>query len=252
LFPDLVTKEPERFSIVTSNGERRLRLDNEVGNRHTGPLELVAAGTDSDCNGVNGVEPGERVAFQRAYQDANGDGFFSRSTDTTFTDTAVGCFAYHAAHGHVHFENFARYELRKLTNGASDGPVVAWNAKVTFCIADVRRFAGSIPGSPSSAYYTNCNGIQQGLSVGWSDEYPYHVSGQHIAINPGGVYIGDSYYCLVSIADPGLILEEENGEGNAEANNVASVRIRLRSNGRRVSTYRGTSCGGVGPESWGS
>jgi Bacterial Ig-like domain/PA domain len=232
-------------SIFT--GEVRLLLDNEVGNTHTGPLELWAAGADSDCDGNGSVEAGERIAYQRHYQDgSSNDGRFVRGQDTSFTDVQVGCFAYHPAHGHTHFGSFATYELRRLLDNA----LVSSSEKVTFCIADIFRVAGSLPGAPTSAYYTDCGALSQGLSVGWSDEYPYSVAGQHIVLNPNGIYVGDGSYCVVSVADPTSILYEENNAGTAEANNAASVQITLSGNGSSVQTFPGTSCGGVGPESW--
>jgi hypothetical protein len=238
---------PATIDPATSGGELRLRLDNEVGNTHPGPLELVAAGSDSDCDGTGSVGAGERIAFQRLYQDgSSNDGVFNRGQDTFSTDVPVGCFEYHAAHDHIHFGSFATYELRQL----SDNVLVSSSEKVTFCIADIWRVLGSLPGSPASAYYTDCNGLVQGLSAGWSDEYPYTVAGQHLVLNPGGTYVGDGDYCVVSVADPSNLLSEDNNAGNAEANNSASVRITLSGNGSTVQTFPGTSCGGVGPESW--
>jgi hypothetical protein len=243
LLPDLKTKEPERLSIVTSGNERRLRLDNEVGNGHNGPLELVAAAFDSDCDGDEVVGQGERVAFQRIYADGNSDGAFSRGIDGVLPDVQVGCFAYHAAHDHIHFADFAEYSLWRSTPSGYE--LAASSSKVTFCIADVRRFSSSLLGSPLDPYYTSCDGLEQGLSVGWSDEYPYWVAGQHVVINPGGSYVGDGDYCLVSTADPGSLLAE-----TSDTNNAASLRLRLSGNGTRVKTYRRTSCAGVGAESW--
>lgn len=247
LLPDLRTKEPERLSIVTSGSQRRLRFDNEVGNAHTGPLELVGSGA-SDCDGDGVVEPSEKPAFQRIYDDSDADGSFRRGTDTAYSEVQTGCIAYHPAHDHLHFQDFANYMLARL----SDGAVVASSYKVTFCIMDSKRFFGTLPLSPSAAYYLDCNGPMQGISVGWSDEYPYTLADQYLVINPGGQYIGDGDYCLISVADPGSHLREGNAAGNAESNNWASVRIKLSSGGTSVTRSGGTSCNGVGPEPWNS
>jgi hypothetical protein len=238
---------PATIDPAISGGEIHLRLDNEVGNTHTGALELISAGTDSDCDGSGSEGVGERTASQRVYQDSSSnDGVFSSGEDTSYTDVQVGCFEYHAAHDHIHFGSFSTYELRRLLDNA----LVSSSEKVTFCIADIWRVLGSLPGSPAGAYYTNCNGLEQGLSAGWSDEYPYTVAGQHIVLNPGGAYVGDGSYCVVSIADPSKLLYEGNNAGTAETNNSASVRITLSGNGSTVQTFPGTSCAGVGPESW--
>ena len=175
------------------------------------------------------------------YTDANGNGSFERVTDTAFADTPAGCVVYHdePTHHHAHYSDFASYGLVR------NGVTVAGSSKVTFCIADVWRFRGSLAGSPGSKHYSGCGGLTQGLSVGWSDEYPYTTSGQYIELDPGGTYIGDGDYCLVSIADPqGLVSETE------ETNNAASVQIRLTRHGKKVQAFPGTSCDNVPPESW--
>jgi chitodextrinase len=247
LLPDLRTKEPERLSIVTSNGQRRLRFDNEVGNAHTGPLELVGT-VASDCDGDGVVQPEEKPAFQRIYEDGDADAVFRRGVDTTYSEVQTGCIAYHPAHNHLHFQDFANYALARLTDGA----VVASSYKVTFCIMDSKRFFSTLLFSPGSAYYLDCNGPMQGISVGWSDEYPYTLADQYLVLNPGGQYIGDGEYCLISVADPGSRLREGNNAGNAESNNWASVRVKLSSGGTSVTRYNGSSCAGVGPEPWNS
>ena len=247
LLPDLRTKEPERLSIVTSSGQRRLRFDNEVGNGHTGPLELIGSG-GSDCDGDGIVQPAEKPAFQRVYADGDANGVFLRGADTTYSEVQTGCIAYHPAHDHLHFQDFANYMLARL----SDGAVVASSYKVTFCIIDSKRFFSALIGSPGSAFYNDCNGPRQGISVGWSDEYPYTLADQYLVINPGGKYIGDGDYCLISVADPGSRLREANNTGTAESNNWASVRIRLSSGGASVTRSNGTACAGVGPEPWNS
>lgn len=245
LLPDLRTKEPERLSITTSGGQRRLRFDNEVGNGHTGPLELVGTG-GSDCDGDGVVQPAEKPAFQRVYADGDGNGVFLRGADTTYSEVQTGCIAYHPAHDHLHFQDFANYLLARL----SDGAVMASSYKVTFCIIDSKRFFSALPGSPGSAFYDDCNGPRQGISVGWSDEYPYSLADQYVVINPSGKYVGDGDYCLISVADPGSRLREANNTGTAESNNWASVRVRLSGGGTSVTRLNGTTCNGVGPEPW--
>lgn len=247
LLPDLRTKEPERLSITTSNGQRRLRFDNEVGNGHTGPLELFGT-AGSDCDGDGIVQAAEKPAFQRVYADSDANGVFSRGTDTAYSEIQTGCIAYHPAHDHLHFQDFANYTLARL----QDGAVVASSYKVTFCIIDSKRFFSALPSSPGSAFYNDCNGPRQGISVGWSDEYPYSLADQYLVINPGGRYVGDGDYCLISVADPGSRLREANNTGTAESNNWASVRIRLTGGGTSVTRYNGTACAGVGPEPWNS
>ena len=159
------------------------------------------------------VQPAEKPAFQRVYTDSDADGVFRRGMDTAYSEFQTGCIAYHPAHDHLHFQDFANYALARL----SDGAVVASSYKVTFCIMDSKRFFSALPSSPGSAFFTDCNGPMQGISVGWSDEYPYTLADQYLVLNPGGQYIGDGEYCLFSVADPGSRLREGVNAGNAAA-----------------------------------
>jgi hypothetical protein len=70
---------------------------------------------------------------------------------------------YSECHGHFHFENFARYELRRL-----DGSTAVVGQKRAFCVTD------SLPvGSASPRRYccsSQCGNVQ-GLQHGWGDLY---------------------------------------------------------------------------------
>ena len=240
LRPDFLVKEPERLSVLKIQNKLRLRFDNEVGNAGAGPFELVADAVESDCDG-GGIAPGERAVAQRVYADTDHSGAFERGVDTAYTDTPAGCVLYHdePTHHHAHYSDFASYELR-----TAGGVAVAGSSKVTFCIADVWRFRPLLAGSPASKHYTSCSGLTQGLSVGWSDEYPYTTSGQYIELDPGGAYIGDGVYCLVSTADPSRLVSETD-----EGNNAASIEIQLSRHGKKVQSVPGSSCGGIS-ENW--
>lgn len=233
LHPDLQTLEPANFSIQTSGGgggngnrpafaggsddsEERLLFDNEVMNLHTGVLELVP--TREKCTTGQGAEG--RIALQRVYLDADGDGGFLRDVDTAFNEYVAGCMTFHANHVHWHFDDFALFELR---NG---GGTVASSLKMTFCVADVNRREEFFTEenelatfSPEEAYYTECkrNSVQ-GLSVGWGDLYPNGTSGQYIEVTD----LADGVYCFVSTADPlDKLLETD------DANNAADKEIEL-------------------------
>ena len=95
------------------------------------------------------MEPAEKPAFQRVYQDSDGNGVFRRGVDTSFSEVQTGCIAYHPAHNHLHFQDFANYVLARV----ADGAVVASSYKVTFCIIDSRRFFTALLSSPGSGYY---------------------------------------------------------------------------------------------------
>lgn len=216
LTPDLQTLKPYKISVeTTSSGERRLRFSNEVANAGFGPLEIVPR--SEDCNG-DGKIKNDRTAYQRLYQDANGNGYFDRGIDTSLTTHRAGCMVFHPAHHHWHFQDFADYELKRL----SDGSVVASSTKVTFCMEDSRRALDNLPGSPSTPYFTTCTRTSsEGISVGWSDIYGAGLRDQFIPID--GVSDGD--YCLVSTADPSNKLIEGN-----DGNNRAATAIHLGGN----------------------
>jgi Lysyl oxidase len=216
LTPDLQTLKPYKISVeTTSSGERRLRFSNEVVNAGSGPLEVVPK--SEDCNG-DGKVKNDRTAYQRLYSDANGNGYFERGTDTSFTTNRAGCMVFHPAHHHWHFEDFADYELKRL----ADGSVVASSTKVTFCMEDSRRVLPNALGSPSTPYFTTCSRTSaEGISIGWSDIYGASLRDQFISIEG----VPDRDYCLVSTADPSNKLIEGNDD-----NNRASTALHLSGN----------------------
>ena len=214
LYPNLQTLRPHDVFVQRLPQYRRLlRLSNEVVNAATGPLEVYPVASDCD---EDGDPSNDRAGNQRYFQDQNGDGYFTRGVDTKQASRFAGCFTFHPEHGHWHFENFARYDLARL----SDGRVVASNTKVTFCLADVHLVLPELPGSPSSGYYGASCGQDstQGISVGWSDEYTAATPGQWIDVTR--VRNGD--YCLVSTADPANLLKETD-----ETDNQARVAVNL-------------------------
>lgn len=231
LLPDLVTLQPKDLSIEMNAGKKLLRFDNEVGNNHTGVLELFPqkipkSGDSDDCNGD--LDPSnDRRVNQRIYQDKNGDGVFKRGVDKNSTTVEVGCMAYHPEHDHFHINDFANYELKNLS-----GTVVAESTKVTFCIIDIHRTWPSLPGSPNGPHYNMCNrNSTQGLSIGWSDEYPSTLAGQYINVTS----VTDGDYCLVSTANPNNNLIETNN-----TNNSSFIKITL--DGTTVTSYPNTPC----------
>lgn len=229
LLPDLETRMPKDFSIVSVRKghtvERRLRFDNEIVNVGAGPLELRPG--VQGCDGVNS----KREAFQRVYQDANGNHTFERSADLAVNEVFSGCMIFHPGHRHWHFDNLARYELK---NANGTGEALASSSKVSFCIIDIHHPFPGLAGSPGSRYYTECgrNSIL-GISIGWSDEYHSTLAGQYIVIN--GTL--DGTYCVLSTADPDHKLQELN-----DSNNATGVQVTI--TGNMVSpTNPTTTCG---------
>jgi len=141
-------------------------------------------------------------------------------------------------HGHYHYENYADYRLwttegyaiwqalRRTDLRADDGvnaqllSVAVANGELIighkqgFCMVDSYRFDPN--SGPAEKVYTDCNS-NQGISVGWSDEYGSHLPGQFVQIT--GLPDGD--YVLENQVNPLQLLPESD-----YTNNFAFVKIR--------------------------
>jgi hypothetical protein len=204
-YPDLKTRLPQdlRLDEVTIDGvpHQVLRFTNTVVNVGEGPLEVW--GIVPDVTPYDGLKT---TAWQRIYADA---GSYSWSSDP-YEDVNVGQFSYHAAHGHWHFERFARFTLYTAADysGTRSQPR-GLGTKNTFCIGDSAsyNYIYGLPGSPSTAQYTTayCNPARgarmvQGLSIGWGDTYGYTTWEQWVDL--GTVALPNGQYVLQSVADP--------------------------------------------------
>lgn len=231
LLPDLETREPRQFAIDSVGGEKALRFSNEVANHSTGPVEVYPA-RGGDCDG-DGDPENNRLAYQRIYRDANGNGAFNRGADPESRTIFAGCMEFHQAHNHWHFEDFAEYRLYQLNPGGGRGALLGTARKTSFCIGDFgSRLFPELPGSSPVPYYGGCTQTNtQGLSVGWSDVYQYYLEGQHVVLPD----TRRGLYCLESVADPDNRLIESDESDNAE-----SVRITV--SGTWVGAQPGSNC----------
>ena len=128
------------------------------------------------------------------------------------SETEIGCFIFHPAHNHWHFEEFARYQLRRVHTDE----VLSSSEKVSFCLTDTGAF-GDVPGA-GNRYYGACDpDVTMGLSVGWSDLYSWGLSGQELSIKG----LSDGRYCLTQFVDPGGRVEESNETDNGRSTVVA-------------------------------
>lgn len=207
LLPDLVAiaDQPSSYiygwTIDTSSnpGRTLMRLSSTIGNRGPGPLEIWGGNVDEDSL--------SQEVNQRIYN-LNG----------TLRDRLAGHFEYHSAHGHIHFEGFATYNLRTVTSGNGVGSIVASGGKTSFCILNLRNYW---PDLYNSAQIRDGRGgggcgTLQGLSVGYADIYNSELPGQFIDVS--GVPSGS--YWLEVIADPDNHILESN-----EANNTTRIQI---------------------------
>ncbi len=232
--PDLRTLQPTELVVEFKKKQKRvvLRFSNEVANHGDGPLEIrPETATTTDCNG-DGIGT-DRVAYQRIYQDGNGNNRYDPGFDTGYTETAVGCKIFHPAHDHWHLDRFARYELiREKT-----GKVVASSTKVSFCLLDSDHAyeSANLPGDPgASTYNATCRELdRQGISAGWGDRYSFALPGQGLTVTG----LPAARYCLVSTANPVPVLTETN-----YANNAAERRLWLNPAKRRVHSLLHQRC----------
>lgn len=195
LLPDLLSwaawLRDARVSWV--NGRKLLRFSASAANRGAGPMELIGQ-VASD---------GTTRAYQVVYND-NG----------TWQTYLAGTFIFdgHQTHNHWHFDDFARYELRR----ADTNELAAVADKVSFCLLDsVQYIDETVPNRAPNPVYT-CS--RQGISVGWADVYDWTLDGQWVDITG----VADGEYRLGSILDPSGRLQE-----SSTLNNPGFIRLRI-------------------------
>src|SRR5574341_202813 len=197
--PNLIPLPASNISLVSdTSGNTTLRLSTTSWNNGTGPLELVAGEV------VTGSDPPKQKVYQRIYL-----------SDGSSVLNYAGSFTYHAAHNHIHFDDYALYTLQPVN---APGGSERTGSKTTFCVMDTTKINTQLPGAPSSAVYSTCGNQVQGMSVGWGDTYCAHLAGQEIDFtgNPDGIYQ------LKIEVDPKKLLVEAN-----EGDNVSCVLLRI-------------------------
>jgi glucose/arabinose dehydrogenase len=131
-------------------------------------------------------------------------------------------------HRHWHLLGFDHYELRRAGHRAA----VVRDRKTGFCLGDrYPVLARKLPAAPPKPVYTSrCGleepgllGIQEGISVGYGDDYAANLEGQYLPLTglPAGRYI------LVHTANLNRGLHELD-----YSNNSASLLLELRWRGR--------------------
>ena len=202
LLPNLQAQTAAQLQTNTdANGRIQLRFSTTTWNSGSGPLEVVG--------GPGDVVAGTQVVYQRIYDNAG-----------SYVDVQAGEFVWHPTHGHVHFEDYARYALEPVD---APGTQAAISSKVSFCIIDTTRVKHGR--STSQPLYTSCGTTVQGMSAGWGDTYPYYLDGQSLDITD----LADGDYRLVVTADPDDRLAETN-----DGDNSSSLLIRLQDGGVTV------------------
>src|SRR5829696_7053295 len=144
LLPDLIPWADRRLGYVygwsldstQKPGRLLLRLTTAIANGGNGRMEL--RGGRHTLNGQD--------VFQRIFNDDgtyNDDG--SYNYDGTYSDRLAGTFAYHLAHHHTHFNDFAAYRLREVTSKTGVGKIIKGGSKLSFCLTDTEEFNTELP-----------------------------------------------------------------------------------------------------------
>ena len=130
---------------------------------------------------------------------------------------SVGTFNYNHRHGHLHFDEFARYELWTVDADDQLAERVAQNQKVGFCLMDIKNMASrathvqsGLTGEAGGPVYAGCRDDIQGISPGWGDEYLALLYEQDIDLTnvPGG------RYALRITSNPDREIEEARYDNN--------------------------------------
>jgi hypothetical protein len=212
LLPDLDIAAPSELDIesVVTNGKRHFLLgfQSEAGNIGAGPLIVI----------------GHREGLSTPHMIA--DQYIQLRNGQETKQANVGYFTYvtDPTHEHWHLLPFMHYELRR----ASDFKKLVSDHKTGFCLGDRYNVNPKTvtPGEPSERVYnTNCGprqtellSIEEGISVGWGDNYEPWRDGQYLDVT--GLAAGR--YVLVHRVNQGRRLMESN-----YANDASSLLIRL-------------------------
>lgn len=162
-----------------------LRFTTAFANSGAGHLELRGGAV---------LPNGNQQVFQRIFYD-----------DGTFQDRLAGEFTYHSGHGHIHFDGYAVYSLRKYLPGGGIGDLVATGGKISFCLIDITKYHSNA----GASRYNSCGQVQ-GVTAGWSDVYTRSLPDQWINIS----LVPDGQYWLEVTIDPDHLLLESDSTNN--------------------------------------
>ncbi len=183
LLPDIVEGVPSHLHIQNIQQREILRFTTEHINIGDGPLQVRSNHEVGPCT-VDGVSYEQCTQATQEVVDAAGTIVYTQDS---------GFAVFHPEHNHWHQNTVADFILRKDT---LVGPVVATSLKTTFCLIDYDK-TDWVHANNTRVYF-DCNGITQGISVGWSDEYHHSTHGQQLDIT-GAV---EGVYYLIYVADP--------------------------------------------------
>ncbi len=231
LLPDMTASGKEILDHHTE-APGFLYISNATPNIGYGPIDIY--GYDSCFCGTTNVPCGtvcpngdniKHIVKQRIFQKIPG------SDTLGFYDRIAGKMTYHAAHGHLHVDNWANYTLRTPTSDpdARNWPIIGTGVKQSFCLINLGTCAGN-PGEcvdnagntmttfPNNnlGFHTGC-GLTQGIYPGNYDVYSISLN-DPIPLNN----VCNGTYYIVSITDP-----DNNFLESDETNNWVAVPITL-------------------------
>jgi len=206
--PDLVMGVPSHLSLDRKrNGRRLLRMENKIVNIGTGPAELFARRSG----------PREMAGEQVITDAAGGRRRFPTGAEISYTSVPT------RGGNYWKFDQAARFELWSQFPDGRPAAVVRVGPKLRYCLRDLRRLRGDLPGVPARRVYGACNqspskqAVTLGTSVGWADVYPASYPGNVIDVTGlAGCFV------VRHVADPQNHILESN-----EANNVSARVVRL-------------------------
>jgi Lysyl oxidase len=209
--PDLGMAKPSDVRIQkTSDGRRLLRYTAVIANVGAGALELQGSRSSTSVP--------EMSVSQRIFDTAGGSRVVPTSARMHFAGDG---------HNHWHVGDLETGVLTRLDNGVKVGTL----AKHGFCFYDTSPYRLSLPGAPQSARYTGCGttasalAVTMGLSVGWSDVYPWGIAFQYIDVT---ALTAGRYRLTVGVNNALGLLE------SSRANNSTWVDLQLKPNSVRV------------------
>lgn len=199
LRPDVRALPPRDIAMLDATS---MKFSATSWNAGDGRLELVPRDPVTDSTGTVKQPVDQRV----------------RCSDGSYYDRPAGNAAYHPAHSHVHYNNYANYILEEDTSSPQNP---RQGTKTTFCIMDTTGVNTQMKGASGSAVYSWCPTQEpgfntQGMSVGWGDTYGASLSGQSLSL----ANLAPGMYRLRHVFDPKNLLLETNENDNESCTRV--------------------------------
>ena len=206
--PDLVMGVPTHLRLDRKrDGRRFLRMENKIVNIGTGPAELFARRSG----------PREMAAEQVITDAAGGRRRFPTGAEVYYTSVPT------RGGDYWKFDQAARFELWSQFPDGRTAALVRVGPKLRYCLRDLLRLRGDLPGVPRGRVFGACNQtaskqeVTLGTSVGWADVYPASYPGNVIDVTGlSGCFV------VRHVADPQNHVLESN-----ENNNVSVRVVRL-------------------------